>query len=159
MSRTFTATKKFILNLIDWEGGGMHPEHGGYVSQNEFVSAMENLWEYVLRQTDEINKLGAESVATQSDVDALTAQVQTLDGQVATLTSALQSQDATVQNAITNIEAEITALQNANPQLDLSALQSAVGQLTTDTGTAGTADTQLGADVTSVDAIAPQPGG
>jgi polyhydroxyalkanoate synthesis regulator phasin len=156
MNRTFTAIKKHVLNLLDWEGGGMHPEHGGYVSQNEFLSAIENLWEYVLQQTDQINKLGAESVATQADVDALTGQVTTLDGQVTSLTSALQSQDAAVQNAITNIQAEITALQNANPQLDLTALQGAVTQLGTDAATAASTDTALGTDVTNVDNIAPQ---
>lgn len=163
----FTGIKKLLywegtapVPVTELEGGEMHPEqHGGYVSQGEFVSAMENLWEYILQQTEAINKIGAEAMATQADVDALTGQVQTLDNQVTALTSQLQSQDATVQSAITNINAEIAALQQANPNLDLSGLQSAVGQLATDSASATAEDAQLGTDVTSVGNIAPPPAG
>jgi outer membrane murein-binding lipoprotein Lpp len=142
-----------------WGGGMPDEHHGGYVTQTEFVAAMEHMWDYVLQQTDAINKLGADQVATQADIDALTTQVQTLDSQVTTLTGQLQAQDSQVQNAITNINAEIAALQQANPALDVSGLQSAVAQLATDQATEGAADEQLATDVSTVDTIAPQPGG
>lgn len=68
-------------------------------------------------QITALNKKVAK-LASQADVDALTARLAALD----TRTSA----------AVTAIKAEITALQNANPNLNLDGLTAAVGQLETD---------------------------
>lgn len=68
-------------------------------------------------QINALNKKVAK-LASQADVDALTARLAALD----TRTSA----------AVTAIKAEITALQNANPNLNLAGLTAAVGQLETD---------------------------
>lgn len=57
-------------------------------------------------------------MATQADVDALTAR--------------LSAVDTRTQAAVVAIQAEITNLQTANPALDLTALTTAVGQLETD---------------------------
>jgi hypothetical protein len=54
-------------------------------------------------------------MATQADVDALT--------------NAIAAVNANISGAVTNIQAEITTLQNANPSLDLSGLQTQVAAL------------------------------
>jgi hypothetical protein len=60
-------------------------------------------------------------MATQADVDALTAR--------------LQAVDTRNQAAVVAIQAEIVALQAANPELDLTALTTAVAQMETDATT------------------------
>jgi hypothetical protein len=57
-------------------------------------------------------------MATQADVDALTARLAALDTRT--------------QAAVVAIQAEITNLQTANPVLDLTALSAAVSTLETD---------------------------
>jgi hypothetical protein len=66
-------------------------------------------------------------MATQADVDALTAAVSGVSTDLAA--------------AVTNIQAEIAALQTANPALDLSALQTAVSGLVTVQGTVDALET------------------
>lgn len=58
-------------------------------------------------------------MATQADLDALTARL-----------AALDTRD---KNAVIAIQAEITALQTANPTLDLTGLTDAVSSLEGDT--------------------------
>lgn len=57
-------------------------------------------------------------MATQADVDALTARLAALDTRA--------------QNAVTAIQAEIVKLQSANPSLDLTGLTTAVSKLEAD---------------------------
>lgn len=68
-----------------------------------------------------------DTVATQADIDALTA--------------AVTADDSALLGAVTGIAAEIAALQSANPDLDLSGLQGKV--------------TDLSSAVTSVQALVP----
>lgn len=70
------------------------------------------------QQIDDLNKKVG-TMATQADVDALSARL-----------AALDTRD---KNAVTAIQAEITALQTANPNLDLTGLTNAVGVLEGDT--------------------------
>jgi prefoldin subunit 5 len=60
-------------------------------------------------------EIGA-TMATQADIDALTALLQAEDSQLNTAVGNLTT-------AVTGIAAEIAALQQQNPQLDLSGLQ------------------------------------
>jgi hypothetical protein len=66
------------------------------------------------KQVDELNRK-VKTLATQADVDALT--------------NAIAAVNANLNGAVTNIQSEISALQQANPDLDLTGLQSAVQQL------------------------------
>ena len=59
-----------------------------------------------------VHHQGDQIVATQADIDALTA--------------ALTAEDAELLAAVVAIQAEIAALQEANPELDLSGLTGAV---------------------------------
>jgi uncharacterized protein YjlB len=84
---------------------------------------------------------GAMIVATQADVDALTAAVGDLESQVT-------ADETELGTAVAGIQAEIDALKNANPALDLTGLQAKV----TD---AQSAVTDLGTAVSSVSALVP----
>lgn len=66
------------------------------------------------KQIDDLNKKVG-TMASQSDVDALTARLVALDTRTTT--------------AVAAITAEIAKLQSANPDLDLSGLTAAVGTL------------------------------
>lgn len=77
--------------------------HHQYVTREQFNQALADI-------DERINQM-----ASQTDVDALTAQV----GQVA----------ADLATARTSLQTEIDALSSAHPSLDLSALQSAVAPL------------------------------
>lgn len=79
-----------------------------YVTQGQLTEALAHLERQILAVEKKNTTIGEALVATQADVDAITANVQT---------------------AVTNIQAEITALQQANPSLDLSGLQGAVATL------------------------------
>lgn len=137
------------------------------VTQGELVAALENVWEYIIQLTNEVNALaqeqavlGVKMTSAQSSIDSLTAQITTLDGQVVALNSALASQDATVQAAITAINQEIATLQgevNSGGAPDLTNLTAIVNQLQTDLATSGTADAALGTDIGTVAAIPPAP--
>jgi len=83
-----------------------------YVTHVEFDRRLNDLWSYVLGQTGIITQLGEKLMATQADIDALTA--------------ALAQEDSDLNTAVTGIQAEIVALQNANPALDLTALSAQV---------------------------------
>jgi hypothetical protein len=69
-------------------------------------------------QVDNLQK-EVKLMASQADLDALTARLVALD-----------TRD---KNAVVAIQAEITALQSANPSLDLTGLTNAVGTLEGDT--------------------------
>jgi peptidoglycan hydrolase CwlO-like protein len=73
---------------------------------------LTQVWAYLLAQEEIINKIGERQVATQSDVDALTA--------------ALAQEDSDLNAAVSGIQAEIDSLKAANPSLDLSALSAQV---------------------------------
>lgn len=92
---------------------GMSPARRGQpVTQGELVAALTQVWAYLLAQEEIINKIGERQVATQSDVDALTA--------------ALAQEDSDLNAAVSGIQAEIDSLKAANPSLDLSALSAQV---------------------------------
>lgn len=84
---------------------------------------------------------GAMIVATQADVDALTAAVGDLESQVT-------ADETQLGTAVAGIQAEIDALKNANPALDLTGLQAKVTE-------AQGAVTDLGAAVNNVSALVP----
>lgn len=89
----------------------------GFVTHSELDRRLRELWDYVLGQAKLINKLGEQAVVAQSDIDALTAEV--------------TQEDSDLNSAVTAIQAEIVALQQANPALDLSGLQSEVDAVKT----------------------------
>ena len=88
------------------------PPQGRYVTHVEFDRRLNDLWSYVLGQTGQLTQLGERLMASQADIDALTA--------------ALAQEDSDLNTAVTGIQAEIVALQNANPALDLTALSAQV---------------------------------
>jgi hypothetical protein len=86
-----------------------------------------------------------------SKVDILMSQSDQVAADVATIeqgVAALSANDATMASAVTAIQAEIDALKNANPQLDLSALDQAAADVK------AAADANSAA-VASVSALAP----
>lgn len=80
-------------------------------------------------------------MATQADVDALTSAVDTLVGNLSADDSALQTSIAAVAQAIADLE-------NQNPDVDLSALQTSVSN-------AQAAVDQIGTDAANVAALVP----
>lgn len=100
--------------------------HIQYVTQGELISSLEPIYTYIIELVDGYNALNTElqtlkekQVATQADVDALTAALQSEDSELSTAVSSLQT-------SVTAIQAEIAQLQQANPALDLSALTAEV---------------------------------
>lgn len=79
------------------------------VGRAEFDAAINSLWTYVRAQKVAINKIRSSQMATQDQVDALTAE--------------LTAETSSLNAAVAGIQAEIAALQAANPAVDLTALQ------------------------------------
>lgn len=78
------------------------------VTHGELRRRLQELWDYVLEQSNQITILGEKLSVTQADLDALATSI---------------SAD------VSAIQAEIAALEAANPNLDLSGLQAAVASL------------------------------
>lgn len=97
------------------------PNFSWPVGRAEFDAAIKSLWTYVRAQRVQIKKLeiGVQQMASQADVDALTAALNAEDAELGTAVSGLQG-------SVTAIAAEIAALQAAQPALDLSALSAEV---------------------------------
>lgn len=78
------------------------------VTRAEFLRRVESIERHLMAVEESVTRIGERLMSTQADVDALTQAV----------TSDVEA-----------INAEIAALQNANPALDLSGLQTAVQSL------------------------------
>lgn len=79
---------------------------------DDFAHYTNLLWAHIEAQDKKIKRLEVMAMASQADVDALTA--------------ALAQEDSDLNTAVTGIQAEIAALQAANPALDLTALSAQV---------------------------------
>lgn len=102
------------------------PSYNQYVThaelnelRTEFTTQLDEIWLFLRGQESLIANLKENQVATQADVDALTAALQAEDSELSTSVSGLQA-------SVVAIQAEITQLQQANPTLDLSALTAEV---------------------------------
>ena len=91
--------------------------------------------ETIKRSLKEITR----DMATQADIDALTAQVTANN-------PALAATLASIATDTTKIEAEIASLKAANPAIDLTALTAAVAGLATNAQAAATEEAQLAKD-------------
>lgn len=120
-------------------------EYGGPdwapISVRVFRRVLKDIWRRLSALEVMAGIEGEMIVATQADVDALTAAVGDLEDQVT-------ADETQLGTAVTGIQAEIDALKNANPALDLSGLQAKVTDATT-------AVTNLGTAVSNVSALVP----
>ncbi|MCW2767555.1 MAG: hypothetical protein JWO11_3514 [Nocardioides sp.] len=78
------------------------------VTHGELRHRLQELWDYVLEQSNTVSILGEKLSVTQADLDALAT---------------------SIAADVSAIQAEIAALEAANPNLDLSGLQAAVASL------------------------------
>ena len=83
-----------------------------YVTESELNRRLAHIERHI-RALEQVQTIqGEKIVASQADIDALTA--------------ALAQEDSDLNTAVTAIQAEIVALQQANPALDLTALSAQV---------------------------------
>lgn len=87
-----------------------------YVTQDELQLVTEEVNQILNFMQEEIHNLKEQQMATQADIDAVTAALTAEDSELNTAVSGLNT-------SVTNIQALIAQLQQQNPQLDLTALQ------------------------------------
>jgi septal ring factor EnvC (AmiA/AmiB activator) len=84
--------------------------------------ALRQIAEQLNRIEQKVDTIMSEQTQQQADINAATTAITGLETTLSTVA-------ADLQGAVTNIQAEITALQQANPAVDTSALDTAVAGL------------------------------